>query len=254
MKNYGYLEEELSPDDYQFGAWKLPEEPIQNTGNWDYFLPVLENQNIATETNGCVSFTTTSILEILHKKLYGEEPNYSDRFLAIVSDTDPYAGNTPKRVIDAVRKKGLIDEELLPFTPDLNTPEKYYQPMPMTTDLLWKAKYFLDNFDVGYEWVATDPESIKEALKRSPLGIAVYAWAQKDGLYYRPEGAPDVHYTVLYGYEEGKYFKVYDSYENNLKKLDWNFGFRTIKRYHLAKKETKLTYWDKIKRFFGLWS
>ena len=254
IKNYGYKEEVLSPDDYQFGAWKLPTEPIQNNGQWDYFLPFLENQNLNNiETYNCVSFATTSILEILHERLYGKEENWSDRFLGIVAGTDPaIGGNTPKKVIDAVRKIGLIEENLLPFE-DIDTSEKYYSPKPMTTELLWRAKYFLDSFDIGYEWVATDPESIKEALKLSPLGIAVYAWAEKDGLYYRPEGAPDVHYTILYGYEDGKFWKCMDSYEGNIKKLDWNFGFKTIKRYHLSRKETKLTIWDKVKRFF-LWS
>ena len=71
MKNYGYKPDLESPEDYKFGAWKLPEEPIQNNGQWDYFLPLLENQNLNNiETYNCVSFATTSIFEILHERLY----------------------------------------------------------------------------------------------------------------------------------------------------------------------------------------
>ena len=256
MKNYGYKPDIEKIDDYKFGGFSFPDKVLKEDGQWDEFLPELENQNInGIETNGCVSFATTSIIEILFERL-GKIENYSDRFLAIVSETDPASGgNTPNKVADAVRKIGLIDEVLLPFISKIDSVDKYYSPKPMTSDLIWRAGKWLQNWTFGYEKVHGTPEMIKKALRYSPLGAAVYAWQQNsEGLYVRPLGYPDVHYCVLYGYEDKKYFKIFDSYEMNLKKLDWNFNFTTLRRYYLEKKDFQETSGQKflraIKRYF----
>ena len=118
----------------------------------------------------------------------------------------------------------------------------------MTSDLLWQAKDFNKRYTFGYEKVSGHPEVIKEALKSSPLGVAVYAWQEEGDYYVRPEGYPDVHYCVLYGYEDGKFWKIFDSYEGNLKKLVWDFKFNIVNRYYIEKKDFKESFLDKVSR------
>ena len=47
----------------------------------------------------------------------------------------------------------------------------------------------------------TNPASLKEALKLSPLGLSVYAWfTGPDGYMHRPQGANDNHWVMCYAY------------------------------------------------------
>jgi hypothetical protein len=57
--------------------------------------------------------------------------------------------------------------------------------------------------------------SLMIGLQYSPLGVSVYAWERRpDGIYHKPKNAPgDTHWAVCYGYEDGKYWKIYDSYD-----------------------------------------
>ena len=252
---YGYKPDIESPEDYKFGGFNFPTQPLQENGQWDDHLPAVEQQNINFETNGCVSFATTSIIEILHKRRFENEPNYSDRYVIVGSETDPNSGNTPKRVADTIRKTyGNVEEKLYPFT---DTFEEFFKPLE--TGIIWQGKGWLKRYTFGYEKVLGHPEVMKEALKSSPLGVAVYAWQEEGDYYVRPEGYPDVHYCVLYGYEDKKFWKVFDSYEGNLKKLAWDFKFNIVNRYYIEKKDFKESFLDKVSRgikryFMFIWS
>ncbi len=159
--------------------------------------------------------------------------NYSDRFLAKISETKD--GNTPAKVAESLRHFGIVEENKWPFSSDIDTFEKFYAEIP--ADVLEEAKKFLNEYEFLHEYVPTSPESLKQGLKLSPIGIGVPAWFQNEqGLYYRPEGMSDNHFTTLIGYEEGKYWIVFDSYENNIKHLDWNINSSVAKRFHIAKK------------------
>lgn len=83
-----------------------------------------------------------------------------------------------------------------------------------------------------------NPASLKDALRYSPIGISVYAWVQNaDSTYIKPQGAQDNHWCVLYGYEDGKSWHVFDSYDNTHKKLAWDFGFEMAKRYSIKRRD-----------------
>lgn len=239
--NHGFIPDVKKPEDYIFGSSILPSDILQPDGQWDAYLPKEETQiSLYFETYNCTGFGTLNCLEILYKRLFGQEINYSDRYTAICAGTDPIVvrGNSPQAVIQDIRNvSGVIDEELLPFDPRAQgTVEEYYSPKPMDESLLNKGKVWLSWFSVFHEWVDGNPEAMKEALKVSPLGVAVYAWTQ-EGDYYVRRGA-DTHWTVIYGYEDGKYWKCFDSYDNTHKKLAWDFGFEFVKRYHIQKNLT----------------
>lgn len=245
MENRGLILDKIQPEDYVFGGkTHLGGDPIQKDGQWDEFVPEAEVQNIATETQACVSFGTLNAVEILANRLYGRKRNYSDRYLAKVSDTTQY-GNTPQKVAETLRKKGCPLEDYWPYTPDLDTWEKYYAEIPVNVKVL--ASEFFE-WDFGHEYVPPSPLSMMAALEHSPLGVAVYAWERdpNTGYYIRPNGARSTHWCVIYGYERNKYWKCFDSYDNTHKKLAWDFGFEQVKRYTLHKQVVNQSAWERF--------
>ena len=229
MKNYGLkFEKPVKGKDYELGAFSsVPKEVLKPDGQWD--IPEFEHQASIFETQNCVAFGTTSILEMLLAEKYDEEKNFSDRYVGIIANTDPYGGNTPHKVIQAIRHFGLIPEEKLPYTSSL---EEYYKPKP-PTEFLDEGKKFLKNYTIKHEFVSTD--KIKEALQYSPVGISVYAWTQKDGIYYKPEGARDNHWVVCYGYSD-KGWMIFDSYDDYTKIYSFDADISIAKRYWIERK------------------
>ncbi|MDI6820924.1 MAG: hypothetical protein QMD65_01970 [Patescibacteria group bacterium] len=235
MKNYGFIPDKIEPEHYIFGSSSIPQIILEENSQWDKYLPLYEPQFENFETWGCTVWGTLNAIEILHKRLFNIEPNYSERFLYILAGVrEP--GSTPHLIAETIRKNGLINQEELPIT---ETYEEFIKPDPMSKLYLSKGEDWLSQYEIKHEWVSDKSfEGLKEALKYSPFGIAVYAWAvNSEGLFYRPMGAKDSHWCVLFGYVDGLYWKVFDSYDQSIKYLTWNFGFNYVKRYYLRKKE-----------------
>ena len=114
------------------------------------------------------------------------------------------------------------------------TIEQYYSPNPLIFPLTRIAKDFLDTYEVGYEWVGNTDKEMSEALKISPLCVSVYAWEEEKEVYYRPVGAQDVHWTMMYALDGKRY--VFDSYPPFLKVLREDFTFGQVMRYSIRKK------------------
>ena len=94
-------------------------------------------------------------------------------------------------------------------------------------------------------------EKLKMALKRSPVGVAVYAWKLgENGLYIKPEGVQDTHWTLLVNFKEGEYWEIFDSYSPFRKKLAWDYNFGYAKVYYLKKKLLMSRQSESFKRFF----
>ena len=72
------------------------------------------------ETVSWVAFATLNAIEIHLKRKYGEDRDYSERYTAILAETDRI-GTTPKRGAEAIRKQGVIPDELLPFSGDIKS-------------------------------------------------------------------------------------------------------------------------------------
>ena len=248
MRNYGYLPEKIEiGKDYVFGGFSsIGGEILQPDGKWDAFLPQEEDQNLnGVEPFACVSFTTLNCVEIIERRMYGRTENFSDRFLATISGTKAIGGNSPQTVAEALRKKGCVRETELPFSSDINTYDEFYGGV--TNELQSKAMEFPAEFEFLHEYVAPSPAQIKEALKKSPLGVSVHAWLKDDkGLYYKPQGAQDNHFTVLFSYEEGHYWRIFDSYDNNIKFLRWDYPFGVAKRYSLKRQVVNETAWQRF--------
>lgn len=242
MKNYGLvLEPIVIEKDYLLGGFgSIGGTILQPDGQWDMYLPPDEFQNLnGVEPCACTSFGTLNALEILFRRLFGLPKNYSDRFLAKASGTI-IPGNSPHKVAETIRKVGLVTQEAWPFDSLINTFDKFYAEVPRSVYAL--ATAFSEEFDFKHEYVPCTPEGLKEALKYSPLGMSVYGWYQDldhnsptFGLYTKPQGAEDNHWICVYGFEDGKYWKVFDSYDSTHKKVAWTAMPLQAKRYFVAK-------------------
>jgi hypothetical protein len=231
--NYGLLLEDLKPDDYRLGSSPLLKGVLQDNGQWDEFLPEDERQSgRRIETMACTCFSLLNCVEIMAKRKNLNIYNLSDRFSAKMSGCGT-TGNLMSRVLDSVRKNhGAVNEEEWPSNiEDFNWSE-FYSSIPKS--IQDKGLIFPNDFDLGYEAIWSNPQVLKDNLRYSPLYVAGYAWYQSNGLY-RSIGTPN-HCFLIYGYEDGKYWKAYDSYAPFQKKLAWNFQITQPKVLTLNKK------------------
>lgn len=164
-------------------------------------------------------------------------PNYSDRFVGIKAGTK-LPGNDPQVVAEAIRRYGLPLEELLPFSKELKTIEEYYSFKGANEKVCnEKAEDWLVKYLFKHEWLPVVGEYIssdvmKNALKYSPLAVAVFAWAEKDGRYIRL--GEDTHLTVVYGTYDNGDWKCLDSYPPFKKRLDKDFKFKWAKKIYIS--------------------
>lgn len=236
MHKYGYIKDTILPEHYIFGAAQIQAPVLQPGGQWDAYLPPDEFQDLnGIEPYACASFGTLNCIETLRRRLFLADDAYSDRYTAKVSGTDVLKGNSPHTVAEYIRKVGTVLEATWPFDQTIDTFAKFYAKLP--TSLATVASLFNTEHLFQHDWVPTAPASLKEALKYSPLGISVYAWmlAPTGSLFVKPPGTTDNHFVMLYGYVDGQYWKIFDSYNNSHKRLAWNFGFEMAKRYHIER-------------------
>ncbi len=238
-KNYGLVTPEILPEDYIFGASQLPTIVLQDNGQWPDLLVPHEQQNLSdVETSNCVSFGSTTAWEMIIKQEYKDERNFSDRALGIMAGTRP-PGNTPNKVAYTAHKKGLIEEKYLPFDSTIIYLSDYYSPDPLPQPLLDRGLQLLTQYEIGYEWVFSGgslqekQERMMDTLRYSPLGMAVHAWKEENGLY-KQESSPN-HWTTGIGYVKNLYWIIKDSYPPFIKRVPWNTDFAFIMRYSITK-------------------
>lgn len=166
--------------------------------------------------------------------------NLSDRWLAKQSGTDPNSGNDPGTVCETLRKLGTPLQERWDFGPEIDSVEKFYEsPPPKLFD--YAKEDFLDIYTFKHEYVNTDIESLKKALKTSPLGVGVSAWhLDQDGIH-RSKGMPNNHWCVLYGYDDEKQaWKIFDSYDGFRKLYSYDSEISVAKRFYISQKVKKM--------------
>ena len=210
-------EAEKDPRNYIMGASPLIKKILKENGDWQDIIIEKEPQSGALETMGCTGFSLLSIIEILHKFKWAEEVNKSDRFTNKMSGVTAN-GNSMNTVLESVRKNhGAVNQSDWPNNVDKLTWAQYYSAIPQ--EIKDKGLMWLKDYEIGYEAVYNTKQAILEALKFSPLYIAIYAWYLKDGLYVAV-GNPN-HAGVLVG-GNNDYGIVFDSYDPFIKKVSWN--------------------------------
>lgn len=251
-KKYGLQFDTIKHDDYYLGGGFIGTQEIQPDGQWDAFLPTEELQNRnEVETMACTVFGTLNCIETLINHVFHETRNFSERFTAIMAGVTP-AGGSPHTAAESIRSVGLINEESLPVTSEIDSWDKYYHPKPMDASLLHQARAFQIEFDFKHEWVfvASDNKTqriakIKEALKRSPVGLSVFAWSEGPNNIYQKLGGSN-HWVCCYGYTDNAW-KIFDSYDNTHKLYSMASDIEMAKLYWIAKQPKKLSLLDRIK-------
>jgi hypothetical protein len=148
--NYGLKLLDILDDHYVFGgSSKFPETFLQPDGQWDDFLPTYEPQAENIETCGCTVWGTHNAIEILYKRVFGTEPNYSERFnYNVLHIRCP--GADPHKVAESIRQDGLCKHDVLPIT---NTYEEFVEPDPISGSILARGMNWLVLHDFKHEWV-----------------------------------------------------------------------------------------------------
>lgn len=213
---------------------------------WGPFMPMGEVQSRdGFDSTNCTNYSLLNNIESIGRKKYGIEfqANLSERHRGIESGTTQF-GNNFQNVCESLRTTGAIPEAFLPFDNTINSWVKYYSPRPMTF-ALWKvAESWKRKYSYNHDWVFLSGDSLevkqakmKEALKYSPLSVAGYAWAKRDGLY-RSVGQAN-HAFDVYDFVEGKYWIALDSYADStgsfIKNIAWDYNFTEAKRHSLTK-------------------
>lgn len=245
---YGYIPDEHSDSDWEFlGSTGLMDYGPQLVvdGQWDRLLPKSEIQaKNGVETFSCVTYSLLNCIEAILKAKYGIEYNYSERYVSVLAGTTKQ-GNSPRTVAGTVRSDGLIPDNELPFDNSIETFDDFMSPKPMEAKYLIEGAGWLRKYILSYEKVNTDtPADMMQALMYSPLQVAVHAWQQDEsGLYTATRADTPNHATVVYGYEIGKYWKVFDSYNNTHKRLIWNYPWTQVLRFHIEENTNPSTSW-----------
>lgn len=221
-KNFGFKKPVIDKKHFILGQGNVPLQVLQKDGDWSTSLPTEEQQFIpGFDTYNCTGFGSTNQIEMYMLKRFGEKVNYSDRWVGIIAGTDPKTGgNDPHTVYEAIRKYGLIPEEMLPFSNDIGSAEDYFSFKGADEAACRKAgQDWLLKYDFKHEWVF-DPEAfltveeryhnMKVALKYSPLALAVFAWQTDERNVYVAVGDEN-HWTSLYAFTD--FEKVFDSYD-----------------------------------------
>lgn len=240
--NKGYIKDNIQEEDYVLGGGFVPDKIILNEkGDWSKFLPVFERQAEKFETWGCTVFATLNILESIFLKVTEKESNFSERFLYILAGIRA-PGYSPHKLAEVIRDNGIVLQDKLPMT---KTYAEFIEPDPIPVNILIEGQHFLNDFDFKHEWVYDDSDKrdkrkakIKEALKYSPLGVSVHAWKKEGKIYVKSDFDEDNHWTMLYKIDDGGFYHIFDSYDDQFKVLSPDYDFERVKVYFLLKRTT----------------
>jgi len=256
LKNSGFIEPVITPEQYVLGGGNVPLAPLKLDSDWSDVRHRKELQNKPIfDTYNCTGFNALNQVEHYMLVAFGELHNYSDRWLGIIAGTKP-PGNDPQTVYEAIREYGLIPEEMLPFTDDIQNIDEYYSFKNGNKEACYaEGEKWLDKYNFKHEWVFDKIQprdekinNMKIALKYSPLAIAVYAWYMNENGIYTRFGI-DTHWTSQTAYKD--YMKIFDSYDPVEKDVDQEIYY--CKRIHMDKKiepiavvEKKISWWQRF--------
>lgn len=238
-KNNSLIHTERNVNDHILGGFGVFTGPawvvLQPDGQWNQYQPQVKLQRDAYgDTYCCVAFSLNNCHEFLFKKIYNLDVAKSDRFLGVGSGTIPGQGNSKSTVAEWNRTHGFVYETEWPFT-DTMTIIEFYSTIPQNVYSDGLAN--LQIYEFGYKWLADNkPETIKAGLTFSPVQVDVENYVYNGSGYIANSGTGYVHEVIIFGYEEGKCWYVFDSENLQWLKFDWNYQFQTAMIHSLKKK------------------
>ena len=198
-ENHGVI---LGQRNTDYVAGTLPYEILNPSGDWTNWLPLGEWQaKPGLETMACVSFSALNVIETLYYFKTGVQRNFSDRFTAKMSGTS-LSGNWLWKVGDSIRKDGLVDEADWPWLEGADW-EQYYATPPI--DIINKAREFLKEWKVNYEFIDFTRESLLHHIKQSPIQVVF------------------PNHAVMNFFTSDSIYKYFDSYAPYIKERNTDF-------------------------------
>jgi len=240
-KNFGLRTRVIKNGDFVFRTpLGLDLELLQKDRDYSPYLPIWETQiGKYGDTYGCVTFSALNCLEVLFKRKYNIDINFSDNFTVVMSGTEPYVGNYLTEVGDSIRKKhGLLTpESKLTWDSAVHDINYYYDKGRITQEMKDEALAFLDNWAIMYQWILPERNAFWDALQYGPIQVTVNTSAKKDenGIYQKVDSNRTSHAIMAYKAVYEEYFECYDHYQNKFKKYAWDFNFGTSFQYSLTK-------------------
>lgn len=233
---YGLIEGIRDAQDYIFGKSTVPRVTFQPDGNWEPYLPKYEPQAENWESNGCTVWGTQNQIETFSKRVYGIEPNYSERYTYLLTPVDPRYGADPQKVYECIRAHGLIDNDLFPVP---ESQEEFLDTTRITELMRYRGKQWLSRYTLMHEWLWTQRpdnalELMKQALIMSPLGVSVSAWWQDENGKYVDNGQRNNHWCMCYRIDD-EGIHIFDSYDHRKKVLRHDHIIARAKRIWVNK-------------------
>jgi len=257
FKQHKVLLEDYEHNPDELGKLGFAKTVICADKNWKKFRSEPEKQNKGTETMACVTFSNMNCQETLlnkmvymvnkgeadedtkeivkifrHFNLIGTKSNFSDRYIAKLSETS-WSGNNFKKVAHTVRQYGLVPESDYPYVQGWSN---YYQRVPQS--LIEQGQKLLEFVEFNYESVSQ--ANYNNAKLYSPVQTSVAPYGRAIDGIYPASWKRKVHAVANDYFEDGKYDGLFDTYEPFDKKVAWNYplGHGTVFSIKLKKKLT----------------
>ena len=221
--------------------------PIINpSGDWTQFITPFEEQRINnTEPSDCYIQAQQSCIAILLEYIYGiKDSNFLADFNALLSQGTPTGGDPIKGAL-SIKKDGLISQSMRDRT-GIKTWEEYHSWKGMDRDkCIAEGKKETLQWDKTFRVVVekdmpleTKYVLLKEELKRCPPPISFYAWVERNGKYYKPEGVRDTHLVdaIVLKVTDNNEIVIKDTYPPFLKTLEANSDFEFAMGWTISKK------------------
>ncbi len=248
----------ITPETYVFGAGSPIDDPIlREDGDWRKDNPQTEDQNRnGVESSACFTEAQQHDIASLMKELWNLNVNFASRFNALLSGGTPYGGN-PISAAESIRKDGLIPEEMLPFDESIALWDDFHS---------WKGgneracraagQAWLKKWEPRYHVVfqKNDPIEVKyarlrEALKRGPVSISMYAWVEEGGVYIKPAGVNDSHLIEATYLDPSDRLYIFDTYPPYEKIIAAGTNFDFAIQWSIRKRpevEKASSFWEMI--------
>ncbi len=186
--------------------------------NWIPFAPVKRESQFNSQF--CTNFSYTNCIETMTNRMMFEngleQYNFSDRWNAVKSGTNPATGNTLQNVCYAGLKEGNILEEECPWENGwLNSALTFWNEISDLSKVNPKQIYLGPN----YSLVGTSIDELKTALALSPLQIGIIVGeTYSDEIITKPKQQYGGHAVELLWIDD-KYKYIFDTSEPFIKKL-----------------------------------
>lgn len=203
---YKQEKDKKRPTNFQYGA--VDKQVLMPERDWTYLQPECEIQKTEkVDLMNCVTQASINAISLILQKKFGIKENWSQRFTAKMSGTTT-RGNSLYAVANSIRNDGIVLEVDWSYNKMMSWMQYYAEPYYAVKQ---KGKKFILEFDVSYEFIPTNKDTLKDALQYACPVVIGYAWA-KEGEVYKDYGyRPNHAFIIGRILSDGKYIAI-DSY------------------------------------------